>query len=1399
MLAGAFGAEPSPATAGGSASAEAEPFEALEYDSFGPYRIQSVLGEGGMGTVYLAEQTRPLQRQVALKVVKIGLSSSQILSRFNYERQALALMEHPNIARVYDAGASEKGRPYFAMEYVDGPPITHYCDQNCLSVRERLELFLPVCLAVQHAHRKGVIHRDIKPSNVMVAQADGRPVPKVIDFGIARATEQSVGAALTTQLGQFIGTPEYMSPEQADLMTSDVDTSADVYSLGILLYELLAGVGPRDVERLRKANPADLFRMIREEEAIPMAARIAAMGQAAGHVAEVRRTDPATLRHLLSGDLNWVVMKALEKDRRLRYQAASELAADIRRHLDDQPVWASPPGTMYRARKFVRRNKGYVAAGSAVLAALVAGIVATSWQAAVARRERAQAVAARTLAEARLNDVHALADSMLFEINEDVKDLAGGTKAREALVRLGQQYLNREAAGAESDPRRREELAEAFLKMGDLQGAPGRSNLRDVAGARQTYARSAAMLESEVASRPHHPSVRHLLTLAYVRQAQLEESLSPAKAFGSVAYTFTSSWAGIDEIPSAAEPLLERAEKSADVYAAQWSADPQGLRDRAEVLQAKEQFAEAVELRQRILAASPNDPLLRWELAHAELAFGASLVFRNRLQSLEWLQKGAAACEALQKEDPANVQYQRDRAVALGTMTRVLLNLGRLPQAEDSARQSVSILEQLAASDPLNASFRLDLTAARVALSNAYYDNGNTAGALENVAVAAAIQQEQAARYPNNPDFPRQAAFNYRNAGSFKSYSNDFKGALEQYRKAETIDRKLATRYPGHFEVSEALRQDLDSIGAAYLGLDDATSALRAYRDAFEIAKRASTVPAPGRPSNESLVSLAMAHQGLSAALKAMSRWGDAVAEQRAAVAIWERRVAGNPKHQGLQRALSRAQEELSKFYEGQGDYAAAVAAAGKASRFPETDFAAHPKDESALTELRNALESLRVEYTHVADYDRAIAAARQAVEVTKSTGLISRGSATRDLGETLLRSGRRTEGLATLRDAVSILDDSYPINVPAIERAKSPFVRNEMVLCYLSIASQFSAARREDESAALLNRLLSLIRGLVRENPGNKAYSNTLIRAYRAAAQTALGLGDAARSLDFERKALKLQSAPVSVMDAYARGSALARTGSLQFRLGSPDAARATWREALGLFQQTARESERRWSADPRNLTALDRLRLAESAATFTLEELGDLPQALHLAEASYTRVAAWFKPGRGAVDDRNRLQESRAVAAQAIWLAAGERGDYSPLFESGAATSERVAAALADGWKDRADLLEGFCGPPAARLQAAGKALELARRFAAADPLPTGRIRLARSLISQGDAFRAAARCSKGAESASDWQSQHNSYSEALEILTSLNQSRQLNAEGNAALISVTNYLAEEPARQP
>jgi serine/threonine protein kinase/tetratricopeptide (TPR) repeat protein len=327
-------------------------------DDFGRYHILRPLGEGGMGTVYLAEQREPIRRRLALKVVKLGMDTVQVLARFANERQALAIMDHPNIARIFDAGATPKGRPYFVMEYVEGAPITQYCDGRRMTIAHRLELFLAVCRAVQHAHQKGVIHRDLKPSNVLVMEQEGTPVPKVIDFGIAKATDQwAVENTLLTQFGQMVGTPEYASPEQAEVMTGDVDERSDLYSLGVLLYELLSGTVPFDAARLRQAGFAEMLHIIREEEAPPLSRRLAAMGGAAADIAARRQTNPASLRRLLDGDLNWITTKALEKARERRYASVAEFAADIQRHLEHRPVLASPPGALYRVRTFLRRYR----------------------------------------------------------------------------------------------------------------------------------------------------------------------------------------------------------------------------------------------------------------------------------------------------------------------------------------------------------------------------------------------------------------------------------------------------------------------------------------------------------------------------------------------------------------------------------------------------------------------------------------------------------------------------------------------------------------------------------------------------------------------------------------------------------------------------------------------------------------------------------------------------------------------------------------------------------------------------------------------------------------------------------------------------------------------------------
>lgn len=348
-------------------------------DDFGRYRIVGELGEGGMGAVYLAEQREPVRRRVALKVVKPGMDTVQVLARFHKERQALAMMEHPNIAQIFDAGATAKGRPYFVMEYIEGASITQYCDGRRMTTRERLGLFLTVCRAVQHAHQKGVIHRDLKPSNVLVMEQDGTPVPKVIDFGIAKATDKwALENTLLTEFGQIVGTPEYASPEQADTMTGVIDETSDVYSLGVLLYELLIGAVPFDTATLRKAGLAERLRIIREEEAPSLPRKLTSMGAAASDIAARRQTDPVSLRRLVGGDLNSITLKALEKVRARRYPSVSDLAADVQRHLEHRPVLASAPGRLYRARKFLRRHRlAALGAAAGVVILLLGGV--TVW------------------------------------------------------------------------------------------------------------------------------------------------------------------------------------------------------------------------------------------------------------------------------------------------------------------------------------------------------------------------------------------------------------------------------------------------------------------------------------------------------------------------------------------------------------------------------------------------------------------------------------------------------------------------------------------------------------------------------------------------------------------------------------------------------------------------------------------------------------------------------------------------------------------------------------------------------------------------------------------------------------------------------------------------------------
>jgi len=535
----------------------------------GKYKLFEAIGEGGMGSVYMAQQIAPIKRAVAVKVIKAGMDSKAVLARFEAERQALALMDHPNIARVLDAGTTESGRPFFVMELVKGVPITQYCDEKKLTARQRLELFVPVCSAIQHAHQKGIIHRDIKPNNVIVALYDDKPVPKVIDFGVAKAT----GLALTdktlmTGFGSLVGTPEYMSPEQANLNNQDIDTRSDVYSLGVLLYELLTGSTPVNRKRLSKAALLEVLRMVREVEATRPSTKLSS-SETLPHVAANRGTDLAKLSKLMQGELDWVVLKALEKDRTRRYETANGLAHDIQRYLADEIVEARPPSASYRLRKIVRRNRGAALATCLVILALAAGITVSAWQA-------VRAIAAEDATRNQL--------ALTQQAGAEARAAEAKAVEREALEKTARQEADREKRTAEAVGQfLRDVLAQgnAYSQLQEFGKAVPNQTLREAidraaarvegrfrdqplveAEIRMTLARSYYGLHEYAAGEPHarraiglyreHAGPRHVKTMQSL--VQLGQFLSRTKRFDDALLLFEEARTGLKQILGPTDP-----------------------------------------------------------------------------------------------------------------------------------------------------------------------------------------------------------------------------------------------------------------------------------------------------------------------------------------------------------------------------------------------------------------------------------------------------------------------------------------------------------------------------------------------------------------------------------------------------------------------------------------------------------------------------------------------------------------------------------------------------------------------------------------------------------------------------------------------------------------------------
>jgi eukaryotic-like serine/threonine-protein kinase len=930
---------------------EADPLSALvsqddlleSGNQIGPYKLLQVIGHGGMGAVWIAEQSAPVKRRVALKVIKDGIGSKEILARFESEQQALSMMNHPNIARFLDSGTTATGQPFFAMELVLGKPLTAYCDENRLSIDQRLNLFIDVCNGVQHAHQKGIIHRDLKPGNILVTVIEGKAVAKVIDFGLAKAMESTyrlTEQSLFTGIGQILGTMKYMSPEQASLDSIDIDTRTDIYALGIILYELLTGSTPLDDSSIKGHAALKVLEFIRNKEPIKPSSKLSnCTDKQISTIIGQRKTDSGRLNRILSGDLDWIVMKALEKDRTRRYESASGFAEDVLRYLHNEPVVARSPSLNYRISKFVRKNRAGVIAAGLLALSLLGGLLGTSWGLYLARQSAEAERIAKN--DAQKSEAEAIAQRHRAQSREQ--------QAIDAVERFGESISN--------NPE---------LKNNPSLESLRKTLLREPISFFQSLR---TQLEADGSTTPE--SMSRLASVAFSLGHLTEEIGSKEDALQAYQQAMEILRQLVVEHPQVTEFQNDLANSQISIGSL--------LKGTGKLDEALQAYEQAQEIQQRLVRENPTLAKFQNQLAGCHYNIGHLLRIVGKIdEALREYEQALEMQRRLVRENPSNIQFQSDLGKSYNNIGSLLSDTGKPTEALKAYEQALEIRQRLVRENPTISEFLSYLAATHENIGRAERRIGRFDMALQAYELALNMRRRLATENPTVTQFLRDLASSHNNFGSLLNATGKPTEALQEYQQALGIFESLVRKNPGEIQFQSHLARCHSNIGSLLRDMGKPNEALQAYEHVLDIRRHLVR-------ENPTVIAylrdLSSSFNNIGILLSDMGKPTEALQAYEQAREIQQRLVRENPTTAGFQIYLVKCYINIAKLLIETGKPTEASQAFAEALEVQKRLADENPSESEFQSEVGSILNNIAVLDINAGRWAEACKKLRQAIE----------------------------------------------------------------------------------------------------------------------------------------------------------------------------------------------------------------------------------------------------------------------------------------------------------------------------------------------------------------------------------------------------------------------------------